>query len=60
MTSEFLITSVVLLWFEAYLGVSFDWLMSSSKLQYCLELCWFVQVFLKLELQDRKHISILD
>jgi hypothetical protein len=30
--------------------------MSSSKLQSCLELCWFVQTFLKLGLQNRKRM----
>jgi hypothetical protein len=50
MTTEFLTTFVMLLGFEAHLEVIFDWLMSSSKLQSCLKLCWFVQAFLKLEL----------
>jgi hypothetical protein len=31
--------------------------MSSSKLQYCLELCWFIQAFLKPQLQNRKWVS---
>jgi hypothetical protein len=30
--------------------------MSSSKLQSCLELCQFVQLFLKPVLQNRKHV----
>jgi hypothetical protein len=34
----------------------FAWLMSSSKLQYCLELCQFAHVFLKPELQNRKRM----
>jgi hypothetical protein len=29
---------------------------SSSKLQSCLELCWFVQAFLKPGLQNRNHV----
>jgi hypothetical protein len=32
---------------ESKAGVSSDWLMSSSKLQLCLELCRFIQVPLK-------------
>jgi hypothetical protein len=32
---------------EAKSWVSSDWLISSSKLQPCLELCWFTQVLLK-------------
>jgi hypothetical protein len=31
--------------------------MTSSKLQSCLELCWFIQAFLKPVLQNRKHVS---
>jgi hypothetical protein len=34
----------------------FTWLMCSSKLQSCLELCQFTQVFLKPELQNRKCV----
>jgi hypothetical protein len=34
----------------------FTWLMSSSKLQSCLELCQFVQVFLKTGLQNIKRV----
>jgi hypothetical protein len=30
--------------------------MSSSKLQSCLVLCWFIQAFLKLVLQNRKRV----
>jgi hypothetical protein len=33
----------------------FAWLMMSSKLQSCLELCQFIQAFLKPGLQNRKH-----
>jgi hypothetical protein len=32
---------------EAKSQVSFDWLMSSSKLQPCLKMCRFIQAFLK-------------
>jgi hypothetical protein len=32
---------------EAKSRVDSDWLISSSKLQPCLELCWFVQALLK-------------
>jgi hypothetical protein len=30
--------------------------MCSSKLQSCLEFCWFIQAFLKLGLQNRKCV----
>jgi hypothetical protein len=36
-----------LLVFAAKSRVSSDWLMSSSKLQACHELCWFIQALLK-------------
>jgi hypothetical protein len=39
MTYEFLASHVVLLRLEAYVEVIFNWLMSSSKLQSCLEVC---------------------
>jgi hypothetical protein len=39
--------------------VRYEWLMSSSKLQPCLELCQFAQALLKTELQGEKCISLL-
>jgi hypothetical protein len=38
--------------------VSSDRLTSYSKLQFCLELCQFIQVLLKPGLQDGKRISV--
>jgi hypothetical protein len=34
----------------------FAWLKSSCKLQSCLELCWFIQPFLKPGLENRKRV----
>jgi hypothetical protein len=42
---------------EAKPRVGSDWLLSSSKLQPCLELCQFARRFLRQKLQDGKRIS---
>jgi hypothetical protein len=58
MTSEFLATYIIHLILKTYLQVRFDWLMRSSKLHFCLELCRSAKAFLKPELLNRKCISL--
>jgi hypothetical protein len=43
---------------EAKSRVDSDWLISSSKLQPCLELWWFARRLLRQKLQDGKRISL--
>jgi hypothetical protein len=44
---------------EAKPWVGSDWLLSSSKLQPCLELCWFAQVLLKTKIARWKAHFLL-
>jgi hypothetical protein len=60
MTSEFFATYIILHALETYSQVRLGWLMSSSKLQFYLELCWFIQALLKLDLQDGKCMPYRD
>jgi hypothetical protein len=60
MTSEFFATYIILHALETYSQVRLGWLMSSSKLQFYLELCRFIQALLKLDLQDGKCMPYRD